>query len=196
MKRSGPRRVLAILGSPHSDGINARMLKVATEKAKSTGCDVEIINLYEKKISYCKGCLLCSKLKHCVIGDDIAELEQKIRDCDILFLACPVYWANVPAAVKNMFDRLRGTAMEDTSTTPRPLLKGRDCFLMTSCRTPMPFAFLFRQSGGALRAMKEFVSYAGIRFRGSTVCSNTSKLEGLPQRKIKEIQRKVGRIVR
>ena len=32
--------------------------------------------------------------------DDIQEIVRLINECEIVFLAAPVYWANVPAPVK------------------------------------------------------------------------------------------------
>lgn len=63
-----------------------------------------------------------------------------LRECDTVILAAPVYWANVPAPVKNMFDRLLGVAMEETATFPKPRLSGKKYMLLTACNTPSPFS--------------------------------------------------------
>ena len=84
-------------------------------------------------------------------------LARLMRACDMVVLASPVYWANVPAAVKNLFDRFRGTAMEETKTFPKPRFSpNQRFFLLTACNTPAPFSFLMGQSVGAKKRWKNF----------------------------------------
>ena len=60
--------------------------------------DVTYINLFEKNIDFCKGCRKCLETTECVFkNDDMPEIRRQIKEADIIFLAAPVYWANVPA---------------------------------------------------------------------------------------------------
>lgn len=150
------KNIPAILGSPHSNGMTAAMLDCAILKAEKVGYIVTKINLYEKNLSYCKGCRACMKTQTCIQKDDIQEIVHLIRKCQIVILAAPVYWANVPAPVKNLFDRLLGAAMEETNTFPKPHLQGKKYLLLTSCNTPFPFSWIFGQSKGAIHNMNGF----------------------------------------
>ena len=58
----------------------------------------------------------------CIHKDDVQEIAELLKLCDIVILAAPTYWANVPAIVKNLFDRLLGVAMEETKTFPKARL--------------------------------------------------------------------------
>ena len=51
--------------------------------------------------------------KICMQKDDIQEIASYLRECQIVFLSALVYCANVPALVKNLFDRLLGTAARE-----------------------------------------------------------------------------------
>lgn len=176
MMQSNRNKTLAILGSPHTDGITAQMLDIAIDAVKARGDEVIYMNLYEKNIQFCRGCRKCLEKKECVmIKDDMAEITEWIKESNTIILAAPVYWANVPAVVKNLFDRLLGAAMEETATFPKPRLSGKEYVLLTSCNTPMPFAYIFGQSAGAVRAMKEFFRAGGMKCKGIAVCGNTSK---------------------
>lgn len=176
----GAANVLAILGSPHTDGITAAMLELAVREAEKSGYTVRKINLYEKNLAFCTGCRTCLKTKTCVQKDDIQEIASLLRACDLVILAAPVYWANVPAPVKNMFDRLLGTAMEETNTFPKPRLRGKRYMILTSCHTPAPFSWIFGQSRGAVRNMDEFFKTAGMKPVGKVVCANAAKRRELP----------------
>ena len=47
------------------------------QSAKESGNDVIEISLKDKKIAFCKGCLGCQKLGHCVIDDDANIITEK-----------------------------------------------------------------------------------------------------------------------
>lgn len=170
------KRVLAILGSPHQDGATGTMLNYAVQVAKQRGCQVDFINLYEKNIAYCNGCRLCLKTGNCVQKDDRNEIAKLLRECDTVILAAPVYWANVPAIVKNMFDRLLGVAMEETKTFPKARLSHKQKYiLLTACNTPTPFSHLCGQSTGAIKSMKEFFKTSGMKYVGKCVWTGANK---------------------
>ena len=183
------KNVLAILGSPDEKGTTAAMLNLAVHKAEQAGYTVTKINLYEKKLSFCSGCRACMDTHICVQKDDIQEIALLLHKSQLVILAAPVYWANVPAPVKNLFDRLLGTAMEETNTFPRPRLPGKRYMLLTSCNTPAPFSWIFGQSRGAIRNMDEFFKTAGMKSAGKVVCANAKNKKKLPKRTIKKIGR-------
>ena len=183
------KNVLAILGSPHTNGTTAAMLNLAVHKAEQAGYAVTKINLYEKELSFCTGCRICMDTHICVQKDDIQEIALLLHKSQLVILAAPVYWANVPAPVKNLFDRLLGTAMEETDTFPKPRLRGKQYMILTSCNTPAPFSWIFRQSRGAIRSMDEFFKIAGMKRLGKVVCANAKNKKGLSKRITKKIER-------
>lgn len=183
------KKLLAVLGSPHENGSTASMLNCAVSAAEAAGWEVKTVCLYRKKIEFCRGCRACMENRGCVINDDIRQIAMQLMTCDRVVLAAPVYWANVPAAVKNMFDRLLGTAMEETAAFPRGRLSAKqDYLLLTACNTPFPFSRLCGQSGGALRAMNEFFKTSGMKRAGAVVFSNAKGSAALPEKTVKKIQ--------
>ena len=183
------KNLLAILGSPHVNGTTAAMLDYAIRKAEKMGYNVTRINLYEKNLSYCTGCRACMDTQICIQKDDIQEIAPCLQKCQTVLLAAPVYWANVPAPVKNLFDRLLGTAMKETNTFPKPRLTDKKYMLFTSCNTPFPFSWLFGQSRGAIRSMDEFFRTAGMKPIGKIVCAGKANKKELPKQTIKKIER-------
>lgn len=185
----GEKNVLAVLGSPHANGATAAKLNFAVREAEQVGYAVTKINLYEKKLSFCTGCRACLDTHICIQKDDIQEIAALLQKCQLVILAAPVYWANVPAPVKNLFDRLLGTAMEETDTFPKPRLRGKRYMILTSCNTPAPFSWIFGQSRGAIRNMDEFFKTAGMKPIGKVVCANAKNKRELPKRIMKKIER-------
>lgn len=95
----------------------------------------------------------------------------------------------MPAPVKNLFDRLLGTAMEETGTFPKPRLQGKKYMILTSCNTPFPFSWIFGQSRGAIRNMDEFFKTAGMKPIGKVVCANAASKKELPKPIVRKIER-------
>ena len=189
------KKILAIQGSFKNNGITSAMLKYAVDESQKAGYDVEYIRLHDHRIEYCKGCRKCFETGECVIkDDDMTQISKSIKDADVIILASPVYWANVPAIVKNLFDRMSGTSMEETNTFPKPRLSGKKYILLTACNTPMPFAAFCGQTTGLKKAVKEYFKTSGISCIGIVVCDNTSKRKGVPSVKLNQIQRLIRKI--
>ena len=68
-----------IISTSLRNGSNSEVLAKETEKGakRSPGHNVEFVSLKEKNIQFCKGCLACQKLKHCVIDDDAKCYNRK-----------------------------------------------------------------------------------------------------------------------
>ncbi|MCR5598656.1 MAG: flavodoxin family protein [Lachnospiraceae bacterium] len=189
------KKILAIQGSYKNNGITSSMLNYAVDESKKAGHDVEYIRFHDHRIEYCKGCRKCFATGECIIkDDDMTQISKSIKNADVIILACPVYWANVPAIVKNLFDRMSGTSMEKTNTFPKPRLSGRRYILLTACNTPMTFAALCGQTTGLKRVVKEYFKTSGISCIGIVACDNTSKQKGVPSAKLNQIQRLIRRI--
>lgn len=169
------KSALAILGSPRKTGNAANLLDIAITCAGQAGYEVNKVDLYEQNIRWCTGCMACKETGICIIKDDIVPIRENLLKCDLVMLAAPTYFANVPAPVKNLFDRLVGAVMDDnTSPIPRPRLSSQQKYLLlTTCNTPFPFDRLAQQSSGCMRAMKEFFHISGMSCMGKIVFAGT-----------------------
>ncbi len=99
------KNILMISSSPRKNG-NSEMLAASFAKgATEAGNKVETIYLREKQINFCRGCMACAKLGHCVIKDDAVEIVARMHDADMLVFASPVYYYSVSGQLKTMFDR-------------------------------------------------------------------------------------------
>ena len=102
-------RILAIQGSPRPKASNTEvLLKEFLKGAQAEGADTETIYLKEKDIHPCVGCYTCwAKTPGvCVFKDDMPELREKVKGCDILVYATPLYNYNMTALMKAFQERL------------------------------------------------------------------------------------------
>jgi multimeric flavodoxin WrbA len=188
-------KILAIQGSYRKNGKTSTMLQHAVKRANELGHKVIELNLFEKKLDYCKSCGKCDEEGQCIYqNDDIAEVTGLIKDADVIILAAPVYWGNVPAIVKNLFDRMVGASMKHTKTFPKPRLAGKRYILLTACHTKAPFDAIFGQSSGIARNVKEYFKTAGVKRIGMAVCDDTNNREAVPDKILKRVNKLVEKI--
>ncbi len=101
--------VLGIHGSPRKYGESYKLLRIALEAAKAEGAHVELVNLYDYRIEFCRGCVSESVKEcwyPCRIEDDFPKLAEKVLKADALIFSTPIYWYAPSAILKNFIDRL------------------------------------------------------------------------------------------
>ncbi len=102
-------KITVFNGSPRAEQGNTDvMVQAFLEGAREAGAETEVIYLAHKKIHPCTGCYTCwlRTPGQCAIRDDMTELLPKVRDCDLVVFATPVYVDNVTGIMKNFMDRL------------------------------------------------------------------------------------------
>ena len=100
------KKVLILSSSPRKGGNSDILCDEFARGAIEAGNEVEKIRVAEKKISPCLGCYYCrDNGGRCVFNDDMADVLQKIIDCDVLVLSSPVYFYSMCAQMKIVIDR-------------------------------------------------------------------------------------------
>lgn len=102
-------KILAVQGSPRPKASNTEiLLQEFLKGAQSQGAETETIYLKEKDIHSCIGCYTCwTKTPGvCVFKDDMPVLLEKVRDCDIIVYATPLYIFNMTSLLKAFQERL------------------------------------------------------------------------------------------
>ncbi len=116
------KRVLIISSSPRKGGNSETLAAAFAKGAQEAGHQVETVFLREKQVGFCKGCLACLNLGHCVIQDDAVEIAAKMHDADVLVFATPVYYYCVSGQLKTMLDRANPLFGTDYAFTKAYLL--------------------------------------------------------------------------
>ena len=116
------KKVLIIFSSPRKNGNSETLAASFAKGAQEAGHQVETVYLREKQVGFCKGCLSCLNLGHCVIKDDAVEIAAKMHDADVLVFATPVYYYCVSGQLKTMLDRANPLFGTDYAFTKAYLL--------------------------------------------------------------------------
>lgn len=99
------KKVLIISTSLRKGGNSETLANEFAKGAQDAGHQVEKINLYDKTIQFCKGCLSCQKTGCCVIQDDADSIVQKMKTAEIIAFATPIYFYEMCGQMKTLLDR-------------------------------------------------------------------------------------------
>ncbi len=101
-------KVLTIMGGPRKGYGTIVMEKLEQELKLLQEVDFEYLYLKDVHLESCRGCLNCffKGEDKCPVGkDDRDDILNKINQADGVIFMAPAYALNVPALMKNFFDR-------------------------------------------------------------------------------------------
>jgi multimeric flavodoxin WrbA len=99
-------KVLMLNGSPHKEGNTTRALKEMQDIFEKEGMEVETVRVGHLSVPGCHGCGGCTALKKCAIDDVVNEIAEKLRECDGMVIASPVYFAAANGTLISVLNRL------------------------------------------------------------------------------------------
>jgi multimeric flavodoxin WrbA len=129
--------ILLLNASPQKRGATQAILDIVARELPH-GASAELLCLGDYNINFCLGEKRCYETCECIRNDDMLPLLNKIDAANVLVIAAPSYWADVPAQFKAFIDRC--TPYSETNPNPahRMLSPGKKCYgiaLRTGSRT-------------------------------------------------------------
>lgn len=104
------KKIIAVNCSPRTTWNTATLVKEAAEGARSTGAEVEVIDLYKlDRFTGCVSCFGCKRepnIGRCVCRDALGPVLDAIREADGLILGTPNYLGDVSAGFRALYERL------------------------------------------------------------------------------------------
>lgn len=177
-------KLLVINASPRRSGCVSSMLDMVKVKAEAEGAEVSVIRVADLSVRSCTGCMSCRSKLECVLPEDDAQrVLRLISEADAVVIGTPCYWGNIPGNLKVLFDRMvYGLMGESRRGLPLPLHKGKRAAIIATCSTPWPFNILFRQSRGAVNALREILKWSGFRIVATVEKGGTKASPALTER--------------
>lgn len=99
-------KVLSINGSPHPQGCTVRALEEAEKILKEQGVEIIRVDVANKDVRGCIGCMYCREHGKCVFNDIVNETAPKLNECDGVLVGTPVYYAHSNGQLLAFLDRL------------------------------------------------------------------------------------------
>jgi multimeric flavodoxin WrbA len=97
--------ILAVVGSPRTNGNTDILVSKIAEGARAGGAEVDVIRLGSLEVRECEGCHACWRNRSCSKDDDMRRLYPKIASADAMVFGTPVYWYGPTALMKAFIDR-------------------------------------------------------------------------------------------
>ena len=98
-------KATCIVGSARANGSTSYLADMFIKGFTECGGEAVKYCLSECDIRYCIGCKHCYTDGRCVIDDDVSRIVRRVLDSDVVLIATPSYWADVPGQLKTYFDR-------------------------------------------------------------------------------------------
>jgi len=102
-------KIFAVNGSPNkAKGNTERILEPFLQGAREAGAEIDLVYLKDKKIKPCLGCNACwlKTPGRCAQKDDMTDLVELMRQCEVAVLASPIYVGGVTGLMKTFLDRM------------------------------------------------------------------------------------------
>lgn len=97
-------KILAINGSPHTNGSTFFALNYALERFSAQGAQTRLVHLAQLDIRHCSGCFRCVG-GACIHQDDMHQVVEAMQWCDGLILGSSVFMGMITGQMKTMMDR-------------------------------------------------------------------------------------------
>jgi len=118
-------KILAVNGSPRTNGNTAGMLKTVLNSCEKAGHDTELYQAGGKPVRGCAACGGCGKhLGRCAINDWINELYAKMVEADAILLGSPTYFSDITPEIKAIIDRTGYVSRQDSMRLSRKIGAG------------------------------------------------------------------------
>ncbi len=158
---AGPRRVLALYGSPRRGGNTDLLLNEFVRGCASAGAAVKPLYLSQLRLKGCQGCNGCAEKGRCVVQDDMDKVYKALEECDRIVLASPIYFYGVTGQAKLVIDRAQALWSERIRTGKGRPLPSRKGFFISVGATRGKRLF-----DGAVLTVRYFFDAIGAQYAG------------------------------
>ena len=166
-------KVTCINGSARNNGSCAFLIESFISGFANN--DIKIVKycVGDADLHFCKGCKKCYIDGKCVQSDDVQKIVEDILTSDIVLIAAPSYWADVPAQLKTLFDRTTpyGDTNPNRILTAQKSIKGIAIAVRAGVRD--------QENELLLNAIEHYFGHLGIDTIKRISITQTDKLDDL-----------------
>ena len=100
------KKILFLTTSPVVGGNGDVLISAAMSEAQKAGVQMDLVNIREKKIGFCKACYGCRSTGVCVQKDDFQDILALAHEADAIVCAAPIYYNCMAAQMLTVINRL------------------------------------------------------------------------------------------
>lgn len=112
--------IVCLLGSPRAKGNSSWMANYLLSKFKGhKGIKTKTYSLCKLKYKGCIACYACkTKRQDCSLKDDLTQVLNDVKACDLLIMSSPTYYGEVSSQLKAFIDRTFSFLNPDYTSNP------------------------------------------------------------------------------
>jgi multimeric flavodoxin WrbA len=112
------KKVLILTSSPVKNGNTQTMADLFEQTASASGATVTRFDMNTVQGIGCCACMACrTTADWCVFKDGVGDVLNAFKDTDVLVMAAPVWWLDIPVSLRRFVERWHG--LVDAAFTPR-----------------------------------------------------------------------------
>ena len=123
-------KVVLITGSPRSGGNTGHLASKFEKAAQDAGIEVVKFDAVGLNMRGCYACNGCFQRGACVVEQKFNAVADAILEADGVVFAFPVYWYNIPAQIKALWDHFYAFCVGQKD------LSGKKFALLSACGDP------------------------------------------------------------
>jgi len=124
------KKVLILTASPHGMGNSCAMAAEFQRVAWAKKAEVKLIDMVRVEGDGCHGCEACHRsFERCIQEDEVTDVLRDFEDSDILVMASPVWWLDLPVYIRRFVERWHGLMTADFKPRIKP---GKKAVLLLS----------------------------------------------------------------
>lgn len=175
-------KVTCINGSARNNGSCNYLIDCFINGISKNNAEVVKYCVGDADLHFCRGCKKCYIDGKCVQSDDVQIIVESILTSDIVVIAAPSYWADVPAQLKTLFDRTTpyGDTNPNRILTANKPIRGIAVAVRAGVRE--------HENELILNAIEHYYGHLGINTIKRISVTQTDKLEDLISNHNKEIE--------
>jgi multimeric flavodoxin WrbA len=168
-------KVLGIAGSARRQGNTEGLLDRALTGAREAGATVEKVALVGLDLNPC----ICAQTEDCLpegicsVQDEMQALYPKLLECDLLFVASPIFFRSVSAQLKAMIDRCQALWVRKyklkQDITPHRTSPRKGLFISVANQTGT------REFEGAIVVMRSFFASINARYEADLLLDKVER---------------------
>ena len=131
------KKVLIITGSPRQKGNTNALATAFASGAVAAGNEVEVFDAATANLHGCSGDKSCEQRGYCGQKDDGVQMNELMRQADVLVLVSPIYWSGFTSQIKRAIDRF----YQFSFPKGRETLHIKELYLIAASANPDPAMF-------------------------------------------------------
>ncbi len=164
------KKIFILYGHPEHESFGSTLAESYEKGARQAGFEVQIMKMADMQFD---PCMMKEMKKPGMLEPDLKLFQEHIVWCDHFVVQHPIWWNDLPARLKGLFDRTfyQGFAYKYGASgyTWSKLLKGRTGRIIYTCGSPW-FVSFFRVFGSPTQTLKTAIlNFCGIKTKATRV---------------------------